>query len=56
VKSTASRRFWSLFHALPGEVQKLAIKNYRLWLRDPNREVRLASPFASATTIALWEI
>lgn len=31
----ATRRFWVLFHALPGDVQQLAIKNYRLWRRDP---------------------
>jgi len=24
-----------LFHALPGDVQQLAIKNYRLWRHDP---------------------
>jgi hypothetical protein len=36
VKSTATRRFWELFQALPSEVQDLAVKNYRLWLRNPH--------------------
>jgi hypothetical protein len=35
VNSVATRRFWNLFHALPAEVQELAVKNYRLWQRDP---------------------
>jgi len=34
VTSLATRRFWTLYHALPNEVQELAIKNYRLWRRD----------------------
>jgi hypothetical protein len=25
-----------LFHALPGDVQQLAVKDYRLWRRDPH--------------------
>jgi hypothetical protein len=36
VKSTATRRFWGLFQALPPEVQDLAVKNYRLWRRNPH--------------------
>jgi hypothetical protein len=36
VKSVATRRFWSLFHALPADIQELAIKNYRLWRRNPH--------------------
>jgi hypothetical protein len=35
VRSVASRRFWDLFNGLPPEIQKLAIKNYELWRRDP---------------------
>jgi hypothetical protein len=35
VKSFATRRFWELLQALPSEIQALAIKNYRLWRRDP---------------------
>ena len=36
VKSVATRRFWDLFHALSPEIQKLAVKNYELWRRDPH--------------------
>ena len=36
VKSIATRRFWGLFQALPSEVQNLAVKNYRLWRRNPH--------------------
>jgi hypothetical protein len=36
VKSVATGRFWELFQALPAEVQTLAIKNYRLWRRNPH--------------------
>ena len=36
VKSLATRRFWDLLHALPADIQKLAAKNYGLWLEDPN--------------------
>jgi hypothetical protein len=36
VNSLATRRFWLLFHALPTDVQALAIKNYRLWRTDPH--------------------
>ena len=36
MNSVATRRFWSLFRALPAEVQSLAVKNYHLWRSDPN--------------------
>jgi hypothetical protein len=36
VKSVATRRFWELFQALPTEVQRLAVKNYQLWRRNPS--------------------
>ena len=36
MNSVATRRFWDLFSALPGDVQKLAVKNYDLWRRDPH--------------------
>jgi hypothetical protein len=36
VKSVASRRFWELFHSLPPDIRDLAVKNYRLWQRDPH--------------------
>jgi len=35
VKSIATLRRCELFRALPSEVQNLAVKNYRLWRRDP---------------------
>ena len=36
VKSVANCRFWELFHSLPPDVQRLAVKNYELWRRDPH--------------------
>ena len=36
MKSTATRRFWDLFDALPGDIKKLAVKNYHLWSVDPH--------------------
>jgi len=36
VRSTGTRRFWSLFSSLPTDVQKLAIKTYDLWRLNPN--------------------
>jgi len=36
VRSIATRRFWNLFHALPSDVQNLAVKNYRLWRQNPS--------------------
>jgi hypothetical protein len=42
VKPVASRRFWELFHSLPPDVQKLAVKNYELWRQDP-----ITRPYAS---------
>jgi len=35
LKSVTSRRFWQEFGSLPGEVQDLARKTYKLWLQDP---------------------
>lgn len=35
VKSRATARFWRLFDALPDPIQRLAEKNYRLWLANP---------------------
>ena len=34
--SKATRRFWKLYHELPGPVQQLAAKNYQLWLQNPS--------------------
>ena len=36
MKSQASPRFWQLFQDLPPDVQRLAVKNYRLWQVNPN--------------------
>ena len=36
MNSVATRRFWDVFHALPAEIQTLAIKNYHLWRVNPN--------------------
>ena len=35
MKSTCSARFWLLLNELPSDVQKLAEKNYQLWLTNP---------------------
>ena len=34
--SRATRRFWKLYSELPESVQRLAVKNYRLWRENPN--------------------
>jgi hypothetical protein len=36
VKSFATRRFWELFHQLPQNIQRLATKNYHLWVANPS--------------------
>jgi hypothetical protein len=36
MRSQATPRFWRLFHALPAEVQRLAVKAYRLWQVNPH--------------------
>lgn len=35
MKSRATRRYWALFRRLPVEVRRTALKQYRLWLKDP---------------------
>jgi hypothetical protein len=37
MKSMAATSFWKNYHRLPEEIQKVAVKQYRLWLRDPRR-------------------
>jgi hypothetical protein len=37
MRSQATPRFWRLFKDLPADVQRLAVKNYRLWQANPNR-------------------
>jgi hypothetical protein len=34
MKSSATRNFWATYHALPKEIQKLALQKYRLWQKD----------------------
>jgi hypothetical protein len=34
MNSRASTRFWRHYHQLPLEIQRLADKNYRLWVTD----------------------
>jgi hypothetical protein len=36
VNSVATRRFWDLLHALPENIQELAVKNYQLWRVNPH--------------------
>jgi hypothetical protein len=36
MKSHATPRFWRLFHALPEEVQRLAVRNFRMWQANPS--------------------
>ena len=36
MNSVATRRFWNSFDGLPSDVQRLAVKSYRLWRRDPH--------------------
>jgi hypothetical protein len=33
--SRATRRFWKLYSELPENIQRLALKNYRLWRDNP---------------------
>ncbi len=33
--SRATRRFWKLYQELPEHIQRLAVKNYRLWRDNP---------------------
>jgi hypothetical protein len=36
MRSQATPRFWRLFHHLPQDIQRLAVKNYQLWQSNPN--------------------
>ena len=36
MRSQATPRFWRLFETLPDHIRRLAAKNFRLWLVDPN--------------------
>jgi hypothetical protein len=35
MKSQAFGSFWKAYHGLPKEIQKLALKQYKQWLQDP---------------------
>jgi hypothetical protein len=35
MKSRASRSFWAGFDRLPSDIQKLAVKQYLIWLANP---------------------
>lgn len=35
MKSRATNKFWNAYSALPANLQRLALKQYRLWLVDP---------------------
>ncbi len=35
MKSQATHKFWDAYSALPENLQRLALKQYRLWLSDP---------------------
>ena len=35
MKSKVSSRFWASYHQLPPEVRQRALKQYRLWLKNP---------------------
>ena len=37
MRSHATPRFWRLFHGLPAEVQRLAVKTFGPWQVNPNR-------------------
>jgi hypothetical protein len=36
VTSHTTPEFWTAFRALPRPIQRLALKNYRLWRTDPH--------------------
>ena len=36
MESRAVRTFWDRYHALTPEIRRLADKQYRLWVRNPN--------------------
>lgn len=35
MQSRASKKFWTAYSALPAPIQRRALKQYRLWLADP---------------------
>lgn len=56
--SLATSRFWRQYQALPGEVQELALKSYRLWRvdqRHPSLHFRRLRGSADRFTIRIGE-
>ena len=45
MRSTTSPEFWKRFYRLPKEAQRLAEKNYRLWLANPQHPSLHFKPF-----------
>ena len=45
MNSKAAASFWECYHALPAEVRRLALKNFRLWLAEPNYPSLHFKPF-----------
>jgi hypothetical protein len=48
--SRATDRFWKLYHELPGPVQELAARKYRLWRENPNHPSLHFKKLAGAST------
>ena len=48
MSSKATRRFWKLYQALPEFVQRLAVKNYRLWCENPQHPSLDFKPLAGS--------
>lgn len=51
MNSRATGKFWQMYNALPAEIQKLAVKQYALWLRDhshPSVQFKKVGRFWSA--------
>jgi len=45
LNSKATRQFWRQFEGLPPEAQRVARKNYRLWLEDQRHPSLHFKPF-----------
>jgi Txe/YoeB family toxin of Txe-Axe toxin-antitoxin module len=51
MKSRAIASFWDDYNRLPDEIQKLAVKQYKLWLTDlhhPSLRFKKVGPYWSA--------
>jgi hypothetical protein len=45
MNSKAASSFWSSYEKLPFEVRQLALKNFRLWLANPQHPSLHFKPF-----------